>query len=666
MARIQQHQQHETIPLSWGTLEELLLACAVNRHGTKSWDSIAMEVQNRTSTFSSLTSQNCRDKFTDLKRRFVSQNGVVSSIVDQLRKIRVEELRREVQQRDVSIVSLELKVKRLEEERERSIKEEADLITEEKVSPDTFAGKSAGGNNDSGDELDNRSFNESNSTSQQKAETTTLRLQNDVVKIEENINVKIDSENRNERDPDTIPDPGDEKDWSHNDGDNNNRKKIKANTAVKKKNEMKLSPATGGLGGESNEVGESVGESKREDKEKEKQNNSDVQSSVSLSQYKNKKRRRGDGGGGDRGLVVSSSGEEPDGGYEVSPATKNMPAVKSEPLVKLISIIRSHQLGFTFERRLRSQESGRYKKLIRQHMDLQTIQSRLDKGTYSSCLHKFFRDLLLLFNNAIVFFGKNSPENLAACELRSLVFKEMTDKLRTQPKPRTILPVKPEPKQQPVSFSKPNKSSSTIVVCGKGNSVKATSENAAKKGNKREKEVEEKTEAKEKKIEEKGIKKKRTKDGSGSGSGSVSGHRNNNSSNKNREIKHRYGGNELSSHDALEMKNGKNGSGVRKKQGAASFLKRIKQNSPSRATENDDDDDNDDDSLEEESKRGRDEKTARVTRSWRGRGAREDSKGKGKRGIGRPPKEVVVESGKRGRENNGGGGGDRARKRSRR
>uniref|UniRef100_A0A453L499 Myb-like domain-containing protein n=1 Tax=Aegilops tauschii subsp. strangulata TaxID=200361 RepID=A0A453L499_AEGTS len=31
----------------WGTLEELLLAFAVCRHGTASWDSVATEVQAR-------------------------------------------------------------------------------------------------------------------------------------------------------------------------------------------------------------------------------------------------------------------------------------------------------------------------------------------------------------------------------------------------------------------------------------------------------------------------------------------------------------------------------------------------------------------------------------------------------------------------------------------
>jgi hypothetical protein len=102
----QQQQQQPSPPSPWTTLEELLLACAVNRHGSDSWDSIAMEVSNRTSTFSSLTSQNCIDKFNDLKRRygFTSLRNDTASLVDELRKLRVDELRREVHRRDASIV----------------------------------------------------------------------------------------------------------------------------------------------------------------------------------------------------------------------------------------------------------------------------------------------------------------------------------------------------------------------------------------------------------------------------------------------------------------------------------------------------------------------------------------------------------------------------------
>ena len=75
---------------------------------------------------------------------------------------------------------------------------------------------------------------------------------------------------------------------------------------------------------------------------------SEAQSSMSLSK---RKRRRVGGGGG------SSSGEEPEEaeGDEVSPATKRLSALKSEPFVKLLGIIRSHRLGSVFQRRLRSQ-----------------------------------------------------------------------------------------------------------------------------------------------------------------------------------------------------------------------------------------------------------------------------------------------------------------------
>ncbi|GAB2235924.1 hypothetical protein Droror1_Dr00026369 [Drosera rotundifolia] len=49
-------------------------------------------------------------------------------MADALRKLRVEELKREVQRRDASIVSLELKVKRLEEEREKTSKTMVDDV----------------------------------------------------------------------------------------------------------------------------------------------------------------------------------------------------------------------------------------------------------------------------------------------------------------------------------------------------------------------------------------------------------------------------------------------------------------------------------------------------------------------------------------------------------
>ncbi|XWS73469.1 hypothetical protein CRYUN_Cryun02cG0131800 [Craigia yunnanensis] len=627
-------REHETSAQPWGTLEELLLACAVNRHGTMNWDSIALELQNRRISSSSLlpsfTPQLCKDKYFDLKRRFISPNDAASSstLVDQLRRIRVGELRREVQQRDVSIVSLELKVKRLVEERERTVKEETDLGERQiKLSPGVITGKPAAGD-DSGDH-DDRSFNESNSTSQKPEEATTTAI---IIKNEQNGIGEVVGE---------------------------------------KKAQVITEPVEPGAENETDPVGTGKGPGNErvngEERDYKKQM-SDVQSSASLSK---KKRCSGSSRDG------SSSGEERDGD-EVSPAKKRASAVKPESLLRLLGLIRTHRLGSAFDRRQRNQESERYKSLIRQHIDLERIQYRLDKGVYTDCTTKFFRDLLLLFNNIIVFHPKKSAEYIAAQELRALALKEMIDKFRKQPPQVTL---KPETDRPPISLSKPNKSS-TIVACGKRSSIKALTENATRREVKKERELEEKPKANKKRvdtssfvgIDDKGTRRKRSKERP------VSGRKNSlRTSNKSGETKHEYGGNELSSHDATELKVDKKENMARKKQGVASFLKRMKQNSPSEVTEKgDDNDDNyDDDDSEDESKDGKEEKgrgrkkdVKRVTRSSGGRGAREES-GRVKRGVGRPPKRVATESkGKRRRDNVenelGVRGTGRAKKRSRR
>lgn len=103
----------------WGTWEELLLACAVNRHGAHSWDSVASEVRSRSPCADLLTADNCRRRYRLLMRRFSDGIGggggeiegeetpeptaVEIPWLDELRKLRVAELRREVQRYDVSI-----------------------------------------------------------------------------------------------------------------------------------------------------------------------------------------------------------------------------------------------------------------------------------------------------------------------------------------------------------------------------------------------------------------------------------------------------------------------------------------------------------------------------------------------------------------------------------
>uniref|UniRef100_A0A0E0ETK2 Uncharacterized protein n=1 Tax=Oryza meridionalis TaxID=40149 RepID=A0A0E0ETK2_9ORYZ len=111
------------------------------RHGTGSWDSVAMEVQTRSPLAArpGLTPTSCRLRFRHLHRRFsvggaaeeedddeeAEEGGPDASAadgwMDELRRLRVAELRREVERCDLSIGTLQTKVKRLREEREQSI-----------------------------------------------------------------------------------------------------------------------------------------------------------------------------------------------------------------------------------------------------------------------------------------------------------------------------------------------------------------------------------------------------------------------------------------------------------------------------------------------------------------------------------------------------------------
>ncbi|KAK3042283.1 hypothetical protein RJ639_001878 [Escallonia herrerae] len=93
----------------------------------------------------------------------------------------------------------------------------------------------------------------------------------------------------------------------------------------------------------------------------------------------------------------------------------------SQTLVKYLEFIRAQNCGSVFEHRLPVQETEEYAKRIRQHMDLQIIEKRLEEGNYLQSAHSFFRDLLLLCTNAIVFFPYTSREHTAAVHLRELV-----------------------------------------------------------------------------------------------------------------------------------------------------------------------------------------------------------------------------------------------------
>lgn len=79
--------------------------------------------------------------------------------------------------------------------------------------------------------------------------------------------------------------------------------------------------------------------------------------------------------------------------------------------------------------------------LIRRHLDLNSVRARLDEGAYSSS-SEFFRDLLLIFNNGMVYYSHESVQFRGAKALFTEATKEMnrifqTEALLKQDRPST-------------------------------------------------------------------------------------------------------------------------------------------------------------------------------------------------------------------------------------
>ncbi|RWR72730.1 SANT/Myb domain-containing protein [Cinnamomum micranthum f. kanehirae] len=474
MAKPHQEIDHDLdLDHPWSTWEELLLACAVNRHGTKSWDFVAMEVQSRISSPLLLNAHNCRRKYHDLERRFMTvdpqSNGGDHTTttqeektvlwVQQLTKLRVAELKRDVQRSDLSIVSLQQKVKKLKQEQEYSLQEKEN--ENEKSDLHKCSNKIRGG-------ADEKTHGESEKSS--PVDDVAKRISG--IESDRESNFSDPKCKTSEIGPEAVRKPEEAAETAAGETDPVPGKPVggeasydgSSETARAANGEAASIPVPDA--GDSAEFPESVAESEGGGGERAGKENSDVQSSASLSR---KRQRR-------KAAPGNSSGDEPDVD-EVSPARKRL-SVKSQRshrLARLLEVIRSHKHCSVFERRLQSQESTNYRNLIRQHVDLEMIKTKLDEGLYSNSSLQFFRDLLLLFNNTIVFFPKNSTESIAAIELRDIISKKMITATRSRSKPISNQKPhppsrKPSPPIQPLPKPNPNPSG-PVAACRKRSSI---------------------------------------------------------------------------------------------------------------------------------------------------------------------------------------------------
>ncbi|CAN7007699.1 unnamed protein product [Brassica oleracea var. botrytis] len=548
-------KQHEG--RAWGTCEELLLACAVKRHGFCDWDSVAAEVRTRTSLSAVfLSADDCRQKYRDLQRRFKEsadgdndaaeeeEGGNDIPWLEELRSLRVAELRREVEQYDVSILSLQLKVKKLEEERDGG--EKLDLVEEEEERKRERS-ENDGGEKAEESERENRSMNESNSTG--SGEKTVG-----------------EEEPGRTRGDDLDPDP--------------------VNTAEE-----------GSGASDSGELGES---------------------GTSGRKWKRKRRKDSDG-------EIRSAESE------------------SQPLIRLLDLIRSHPRGSLFERRVRSQETTDYKSLVKQHLDIETIQRKLTQGSYDSSKLTFYRDLQLLFANVIVFFPSSSSESMAAHELRAIVSEEMRKESgKSSPRLFKASPGMTSIKAEAAETSE-QKSSAPLVVCKRRRfvSAKAKASPSSSSFSQKEETKEEILSEENENVETGGRSSKRTANNTKTGKGK----------NKQKEAE------EAKTEKKVVVSSDK-------KKSVADFLKRIKKSSPQK-------EDKDQNKSKKESKpKPRELRSNNVGKKKKAEV--ENAATPAKRAPGRPPQKKNVEavataSGKRGRESGSTGKDNKQpKKRSRR
>lgn len=297
-------------------------------------------------------------------------------------------------------------------------------------------------------------------------------------------------------------------------------------------------------------------------------------------------------------------------------------------------------------------------------MDLEFIQAKLDDGSYSSP-RAFYRDLLLLFTNAIVFFPKSSAQALAAVEMRAMVLNEV--RKQHSPAPEHLLLSQPKPElERSDSLLAKQKSSAPIIVCRKRSSIsaKAPASSLGPKAGESRSEEKPAVELKPSAREEQGLVKSSAKEKSTTGVRSLrrGGKNRSGNLNKNQSTNTNHGTADKAETPKAEKKKADASSTSAKKRGAADFLKRIKKNSPmdmSKSSVNDSRSGRGGGGAEEKKKRNEkgDGRRERVLRqSGVGKQGKDESS-PSKRSVGRPPKKAAAaaaaETGKRGRESGG-------------
>ncbi|XP_031249481.1 uncharacterized protein LOC116107339 [Pistacia vera] len=407
----------------WGTWEELLLGGAVLRHGTRDWNLVAAELRARTVCPYTFTPEVCKARYEDLQQRFSGRKAWF----EELRKQRMAELRRALALSENSIGSLESKLETLKAERGNDC--HVGYFSSQTESPVPFQ--------------------KSEAVVSSSKETSKDGLSAGSFTREIRTNWSPESQ---------IPAaaPAEEMDAKPEVSQSSEQEKV---SSIEKLTDIVCGGQIGTL-------------RRRRGKRKRKFCNRDIkEGSVGESDVWGvtdtlTASRCKENSTSESGHISRSCGVDDQSG---SPRKDRI-----EDLRSTFESVAQNEGASVFRHRLDSQKRGRYKKMILRHMDFDTIRSRISSHSITS-VKELFRDLLLLTNNAVVFYSKNTREYKSALQLRAFVIKTLREHFKDDGnKPTTSTPSLSSPMSKPPAkprSARPSNRKQSQKVANAGNVI---------------------------------------------------------------------------------------------------------------------------------------------------------------------------------------------------
>ncbi|CAL5213412.1 unnamed protein product [Lathyrus oleraceus] len=363
----------EVIVTNWGTWEELLLGGAVLRHGTRDWTIIAAELRGRTLSLSpyAITPEACKAKYEDLQQRYSG----CTAWFEELKKRRVAELKKALEQSEDSIGSLESMLESLKADKNE--KKDDCRVDNDTVGPSLHVP----------------------SQKLERVESSTKEVSKDGLSAGSFTHQT-------------------ETNWSH-----------ECQLPAMSSEDMEISPEVSGsiehekiLNVDKLTEGQGGCCKKRRGKRKRKDCGKNINEvSVRESDFSIDMSRIKESSTSNCGEVVKSSG--------ITEENANMKKDGVKDMTEILDSVLEIKGASAFCRKHDSQKRARYRQLIRRHMDFDAIRSRISNKTINTIM-ELFRDMLLLANNALIFYSKNTRQYKSAVLMRDVVTKKLKENVK--------------------------------------------------------------------------------------------------------------------------------------------------------------------------------------------------------------------------------------------